>query len=48
MNSEWKERSVSELEKSGALLIQDRNHGNDRPRPDEFVSTGTAFVRAIG
>ncbi len=46
MNSDWQERPVSELEKAGALLVQDGNHGNDRPRPDEFASTGTAFIRA--
>ena len=46
MNSDWKERSVSELERTGALLVQDGNHGNDRPRPDEFASAGTAFIRA--
>ena len=38
--------SVGDLEAAGVLLVQDGNHGNDRPRPDEFVSEGVAFVRA--
>ena len=38
--------SVSELESRGVLLVQDGNHGNDRPRPDEFVEEGMAFIRA--
>jgi type I restriction enzyme S subunit len=46
MRPEWPSYSVSELEKSKALLVQDGNHGYDRPRPDEFVPVGTAFIRA--
>jgi len=44
--SEWARFSVTELERAGVLLVQDGNHGNDRPRPDEFVADGVAFVRA--
>ena len=46
MTAIWPVLPVSELESSGRLLVQDGNHGNDRPRPDEFVSEGTAFIRA--
>lgn len=42
----WKTLTVSELEVGKKLLVQDGNHGNDRPRPDEFVAEGVAFVRA--
>ncbi len=44
--SEWQRHSVTELERAGVLLVQDGNHGNDRPRSHEFVSEGVAFVRA--
>ena len=42
----WPTYSVSELEQSGDLLVQDGNHGEYRPRPDEFVKEGVPFVRA--
>lgn len=38
--------TARELEERGVLLVQDGNHGNDRPRSDEFVDRGTAFIRA--
>ena len=44
--SKWLRFSVTDLERKGILLVQDGNHGNDRPRPDEFVPDGVAFVRA--
>lgn len=44
--SEWVRCNVDELERAGVLLVQDGNHGNDRPRPDEFVEVGIAFIRA--
>lgn len=37
---------VSDLIADGLLRVEDGNHGNDRPRPDEFVSEGVAFIRA--
>lgn len=39
-------RVVRDLVAEGVLRIEDGNHGNDRPRPDEFVDSGVAFVRA--
>ncbi len=44
--TEWPMVTVSELEADDVLLVQDGNHGEYRPRPDEFVSDGTAFIRA--
>ncbi|MFZ9188451.1 MAG: hypothetical protein ACO21G_07625, partial [Algoriphagus sp.] len=32
-------------ETEGALFVQDGNHGNNRPRQDEFVEAGVPFVR---
>ncbi|MEU0815124.1 hypothetical protein [Streptomyces mirabilis] len=43
--SEW-QHVAQELEDAGLLLIQDGNHGEYRPRPDEFDETGTMFIRA--
>jgi type I restriction enzyme, S subunit len=42
----WPTYTVSELEESGDLLVQDGNHGEQRPRPNEFVENGVPFVRA--
>lgn len=39
-------RLVSELVAEGALVIEDGNHGEYRPRPHEFVDDGTPFIRA--
>lgn len=44
--TEWPIASVSELQQEGALLVEDGNHGEYRPRPDEFVNDGTRFIRA--
>jgi type I restriction enzyme S subunit len=38
--------TVTELQARGVLRVEDGNHGNDRPRPDEFGSGNTAFIRA--
>lgn len=38
--------TVAELQARGVLRVEDGNHGNDRPRPDEFGSGITAFIRA--
>lgn len=37
---------VSHLIAEGALLVEDGNHGEYRPRPHEFVDHGTPFIRA--
>ena len=37
---------VKDLVARGVLRVEDGNHGNDRPRPDEFVDQGVAFIRA--
>jgi type I restriction enzyme S subunit len=39
-------RVVRDLVAEGVLRVEDGNHGNDRPRPDEFVEKGVAFIRA--
>ncbi len=39
-------RLVHDLERIGALRVEDGNHGEYRPRPDEFVREGVAFIRA--
>ena len=38
--------TVAQLQAEGILLVEDGNHGEDRPRPEEFVAIGTAFIRA--
>jgi type I restriction enzyme S subunit len=42
----WRRATVSELQRDGILLVEDGNHGEYRPRPDEFVDRGVAFIRA--
>jgi type I restriction enzyme S subunit len=46
MAGEWSEQSVAELQAAGALLVEDGNHGENRPRPDEFSTEGIQFIRA--
>ena len=46
MAADWSRRTVSELQRAGILLVEDGNHGENRPRRHEFVSEGTAFIRA--
>ena len=38
--------SVSDLQRGGSSLVEDGNHGEYRPRPDEFVEDGVALIRA--
>lgn len=38
--------TVMELQSQGVLLVEDGNHGENRPRSDEFRAEGTAFIRA--
>jgi type I restriction enzyme S subunit len=37
---------VADLEKAQVLRVEDGNHGEYRPQPDEFVPDGVAFIRA--
>ena len=43
---DWPSYTVAELQARGVLLVEDGNHGEYRPRPDEFVEDGIAFIRA--
>jgi type I restriction enzyme S subunit len=45
-SKEWTTRTVADLQQDGALLVEDGNHGEYRPRPDEFEPAGVAFIRA--
>lgn len=42
--SDW--QTVEQLQANGIILVEDGNHGENRPRRDEFGTQGTAFVRA--
>jgi len=46
MAGEWRTATVAALQRDGILLVEDGNHGEYRPRPDEFVESGVAFIRA--
>ena len=46
MANDWPKQTVLELQRDGILLVEDGNHGESRPRPDEFVDRGVAFIRA--
>jgi type I restriction enzyme S subunit len=46
MASERRTATVAELQRSGVLLVEDGNHGEYRPRSDEFLDEGVAFIRA--
>src|SRR5262249_24710350 len=46
MRPDWRVATVVDLQREGVLLVEDGNHGEYRPRPDEFVDVGTAFIRA--
>lgn len=46
MTSDWDARTVQSLERDGVLKVEDGNHGDYRPRRDEFAPDGTAFIRA--
>jgi type I restriction enzyme S subunit len=38
--------SVLRWQQAGVLLVEDGNHGENRPRPNEFGERGMAFIRA--
>ncbi len=44
--SAWRTATVSSLQSEGILLVEDGNHGEYRPRTDEFMGQGVAFIRA--
>jgi type I restriction enzyme, S subunit len=46
MLGEWRTSVVADLQRQKILLVEDGNHGEYRPRPDEFVDRGVAFIRA--
>lgn len=46
MSLSWPMRSVIELQAEGTLLVEDGNHGGDRPRTEEFGDGEYAFIRA--
>jgi type I restriction enzyme S subunit len=37
--------AVLELANEGAIFVEDGNHGENRPRQDEFTDTGVPFIR---
>jgi len=46
MSADWPRRPVAELQDNGLLLVEDGNHGEYRPRSEEFGEGAYAFVRA--
>lgn len=46
MVADWPRKSVVELHNAGILLVEDGNHGEYRPRQEEFGSGQWAFIRA--
>ena len=46
MAHSWKTATVAELQRAGILLVEDGNHGEYRPRSEEFDPEGVAFIRA--
>jgi type I restriction enzyme S subunit len=46
MLPEWPSATVAELQSNGVLLVEDGNHGENRPRPSEFSTFGIPFIRA--
>lgn len=46
MANDWPQKTVIELQRAGCLLVEDGNHGEYRPRPNEFGSGEWAFIRA--
>lgn len=43
---EWITEKVMHLQREGSLLVEDGNHGEYRPRPDEFGTGEVSFIRA--
>jgi type I restriction enzyme S subunit len=43
--NEWKRWPVADLQSEGMLLVEDGNHGEYRPRREEYGSEGVPFIR---
>src|SRR2546426_5022047 len=46
MANVWPTMTVEQLQQRRILLVEDGNHGESRPRPEDFVDRGVAFIRA--
>src|ERR1700730_10712497 len=46
MRIDWPTFTVQQLQDIGVLLVEDGNHGEYRPRHDEFDTSGVCFIRA--
>lgn len=46
MANDWRRGTVIELQEAGILRVEDGNHGEKRPRPEEFDESGISFIRA--
>ena len=46
MLHKWRTATVAELQAERALLVEDGNHGEQRPRHEEFSLSGVPFIRA--
>src|SRR5438552_13012028 len=46
MPNDWPRHSVIDLQRDGVLLVEDGNHGEDRPRREDFGQGDYAFIRA--
>jgi type I restriction enzyme S subunit len=46
MAGDWTRATVAALQEAGVLHVEDGNHGENRPRPEEFDSCGEHFIRA--
>lgn len=45
MFGSWPGKSVQDLQDAGVILVEDGNHGEQRPLAHEFVQVGRPFVR---
>jgi len=43
--SDWQQETVWNLQQAGVLLVEDGNHGEYRPRKEEFCEDGCPFIR---
>lgn len=44
--SNWECKTISELQEEGLLLVEDGNHGNNRPLLHEFANEGISYIKA--
>ena len=42
----WTIQKIIDLQEKGILLVEDGNHGNNRPQLYEFVNEGVTFIKA--